>query len=72
MKSLEVKIAYLEYQLSSIVGEASQKMSENSGETINKYQASRSLVNQTLMQTETILGKTKRRIWERNKLKLGC
>ena len=72
MKSLEVKIAYLEYQLSSIVGEASQKMSENSGETINKYQASRSLVNQTLMQTETILGKTKRRIWERNKPKLGC
>ena len=47
-------------------------MSENTGETINKYTASRSLVNHTLLQTKTILGKTEKRIWERQKPKLGC
>ena len=40
------------------MGETSQKMSENTGETIDKYPASRSLVNHTLVQTKTILGKT--------------
>ena len=58
--------------VSSTVGETSQKMSENTGETINKYPARRSLVNHTLLQTKTILGKTEMQIWERNKPKLGC
>ena len=54
------------------MGETSQKMSENTGEMINKYPASRSLVNHTLLQTKTILGKTEKQIWEQNKTKLGC
>ena len=40
------------------MGETSQKMGENTGETIDKYPASRGLVNHTLVQTKTILGKT--------------
>ena len=50
-------------------GETSQKMSENTSETINKYPASRSLVNHTLLQTKTILGKTEKRNWEQSKPK---
>ena len=51
MKSLEVKIEYLEKQRSRTVGETSQKLSENTGERLNKYLASleqiRSFVNYT-------------------------
>ena len=47
MISPEVIIAYLESQQSSTVGQTSQKMSGKTGEAINKYPASRSLVNHT-------------------------
>ena len=47
-------------------------MSENTGEVINIYPASKSIVNHTLLQTKTILGRTEKRIWEKNKPKLGC
>ena len=64
MKSPEVIIAYLENQSSSTVGRTSRKMIENTGETMNMYPASRSLVNHTLLQTTTILGKTEKQRWE--------
>ena len=47
-------------------------MSENTGDTINKYPAGRILVNHTLLLTKTILGKAEKRIVEENKPKLGC
>ena len=40
MKSLEVKIEYLENQQSRTVGETSQKLSENTGKMLHKYPAS--------------------------------
>ena len=48
-------------------------MIENTGETMNMYPAStcRSLVNHTLLQTTTILGKKEKQRWEQNKPKFG-
>ena len=57
IKLLDVKIEYLEMQRSRLWGETSQKLSENTGETLNKYPASlsqnRCAVNHTADKNNT-------------------